>query len=144
MSRALESSVMTSHLSTVRQSATHLSPPGGTTTTLLDGTVHAAAPQQILMTTTTTTTGAVNPALLTSSIAHEALSTTSRRAVRNGTSLSAQLDLNVTQTTSTIREAVSNAVQEGLEEQLDKAMDMHRLVTMGAAGTGPTVAGAAV
>ena len=47
------------------------------------------------------------------------------------------MDINLTQSAETIKEAISNAVQEGLEEQLDKAIEVQK-VTM-AAGSGPAL-----
>lgn len=128
-----ESSILSSHLTVARQSATH-SPLPSVTNAALPETV--ALSHAIPQTTITTATGTLNPTTLNSSIARQALSQSVRSggAGRNGSTL-ARMDLNVAQTAETIKEAISNAVQEGLEEQMDKAMDMHK-VTVAATNVG--------
>ncbi|KAJ9102446.1 hypothetical protein QFC21_002846 [Naganishia friedmannii] len=126
-----ETSVLASHFAAVRQTATHL-PPTGTstiTTTLLETTI----------TQPSLASSSKVPSTLTSRIAQQALSKSTTSTTSSSSTL-ARLDLNVAQTGETIKEAASNALQEGLEEQLDKAMDMHKLVVKGAAvGSATTV-----
>lgn len=81
------------------------------------------------------------PTTLTSRIAHQALSKSSTSSASSGSSTLARLDLNVAQTGETIKEAASNALQEGFEEQLDKA---HKLVAQGSGGSSATTAAVGV
>ncbi|KAJ9121632.1 hypothetical protein QFC22_002252 [Naganishia vaughanmartiniae] len=130
-----QSSVLASHFAAVRQTATHLPPTGtisNTTIRLLETTV-----TEPLLTTTPSKV----PTTLTSRIAQQALSKSTTTTTSSSSTL-ARLDLNVAQTGETIKEAASNALQEGLKEQLDKAMDMHKLVVRGA-GVGSASATAA-
>jgi hypothetical protein len=125
-----ESSVLSSHLAAVKQTATHTS-----------SLAETALPHIIPQPSITTATGTINPQTLTSTIARQALSkplaNTSSSARAGGSSTLAQLDMNLAQSAESIKEAISNAVQEGFEEQLDKALDMRKVLVAGS-GTGPS------
>lgn len=130
-----ETSVLSSHLTAIKHTASHVNVSSSvttTTTTVVETALPHAIPQPII----TTATGTINPSTLTSSIARQALSkplSSNTTSAGRGSTL-ARMDMNVAQSAETIKEAISNAVQEGLEEQLDKAMGMQK-VTMAAGAT---------
>ncbi|GHJ87639.1 hypothetical protein NliqN6_4041 [Naganishia liquefaciens] len=127
-----ETSVLSSHLAAVKQATSHANVSPLITNPIV---VETALPHAVPQPSIAIATGSINPATLTCSIARQALSKPTTSAGR-GSAL-ARMDINLTQSAETIKEAISNAVQEGLEEQLDKAIEVQK-VTM-AAGSGPAL-----